>query len=64
MHAASHAGAKILQILIDAGADISAIDDAGFNAMDYAQAAKNEAAIKILKDLGLQSNFDNERGEQ
>jgi len=32
--------------------------------MDYAQAAKNEAAIKILKDLGLQSNFDNERGEQ
>lgn len=58
MHAAAHAGAEILQILSEAGADRYAVDDFGFNAVDYAIANTNKEAMKFLENLGLRSNFN------
>ncbi|MBE3022894.1 MULTISPECIES: ankyrin repeat domain-containing protein [Campylobacter] len=54
MHAASHANVEILELLIKHGADIYAVDELGFNAMDYAIINANEQNIKFLQDLKLE----------
>ena len=58
MHAAAHSGAEILEFLRQSGADIQAVDEAGFNAMDYAVKNGNDAAVGYLKTLNLKPNIE------
>lgn len=53
MHASQHSNPKILEILIQNGADINATDDMGFNALDFAIYGENLENINYLKNLGL-----------
>lgn len=59
MEAARKSDVEILKFLISVGVDLNAVDDAGFNAFDYAIMGKKEANLQYLKALGLKSNFDN-----
>ncbi|MBR8464030.1 ankyrin repeat domain-containing protein [Campylobacter sp. faydin G-24] len=58
MHAAAHADASILALLVSAMVDINLIDEIGFNAMDYAIINGNNNAIEYLKTLGLEPNLN------
>lgn len=58
MHAAAHSGTEILELLRQSGADIQAVDEAGFNAMDYAVKNGNDAAVGYLKTLNLKPNIE------
>lgn len=53
MHASYHANTEILELLVENGADIYALDDLGYNALDYAILGKNvknqEYLSKFLK---------------
>ncbi len=42
MHAAQNSDVQMLKILLRAGANIGAVDDVGYNAMDYAAMGKNK----------------------
>ena len=57
MHAAQHADVEMLKLLIKHGAALSAIDERGFNALDFAVVmAKNKENEAYLKSLGLEQN--------
>ena len=49
MWAGANFRAKILQLLIDRGANAHAQDEAGFSALDHAQRKKRKPAVLMLK---------------
>ena len=57
MSAAGAADVEILQLLIDNGADVQAVDDNGLNALDYAIIGKKEINAQYLRAMGLESNL-------
>ncbi|MDO5046300.1 ankyrin repeat domain-containing protein [Campylobacter sp.] len=59
MEAALNGDVEILELLVENGADINAIDDAGFNALDYARMGKKDINSQYLKTIGLSSNLEN-----
>lgn len=59
MEAASSSDVEIVKFLIAIGVDLNAVDDTGFNAVDYAVLGKQAANVEYLKSLGLKSNFEN-----
>ena len=53
LHAAAHANhAAIIQVLIDAGADVNAMDLQGRTPLDHTEFHKAKAAAKILAACG------------
>jgi ankyrin repeat protein/uncharacterized protein YecT (DUF1311 family) len=54
MHAAQNSDTQMLQMLVNAGAHLSAVDDLGFNALDYAAMAKNKDNEIYLRSIGLE----------
>ncbi|MGZ5028689.1 MAG: ankyrin repeat domain-containing protein [Methylobacter sp.] len=58
MHAAQHANVDMLKLLIKHGANLNAVDERGFNALDFAVVlAKNKENEAYLKSLGLEQNL-------
>ena len=57
MSAAGVADVEILQLLVDNGADVQAVDDNGLNALDYAIIGKKEINAQYLRAMGLESNL-------
>ena len=53
MHAAQHASVDMLQFLISQGAKKDAVDEIGYNILDYAYMEKKEKNIAYLKSIGL-----------
>lgn len=51
MHAAQHSDTKMLQTLINFGANLKAVDDLNFSALDYAKLGKKDENIKFLQVL-------------
>ncbi|EAI4677406.1 ankyrin repeat domain-containing protein [Campylobacter jejuni] len=56
MHAAAYGNVEILKLLISKGANFNAVDDLGFNALDFALAAGKKENADYLKSLGLKAN--------
>lgn len=56
MHAAAYGNVEILKLLISKGANFNAVDDLGFNALDFALAAGKKENVDYLKSLGLKAN--------
>lgn len=56
MHAAAYGNVEILKLLISKGANLNAVDDLGFNALDFALAASKKENADYLKSLGLKAN--------
>ena len=56
MHAASYADVEILKLLVAGGVDIFAVDDLGFNALDFALIADKKENAAYLEKLGLKAN--------
>lgn len=56
MHAAAYGNTEILKLLVQKGVKLFEKDDLGFNALDFALAAKKEENAKYLKSLGLKSS--------
>lgn len=59
MEAAANSDVEILEFLVENGTDINAIDDAGFNALDYARMGKKDINLQYLNSIGLSSNLEN-----
>lgn len=56
MHAAAYGNVEILKLLISKGANLNAVDDLDFNALDFALAAGKKENADYLKSLGLKAN--------
>ncbi len=56
MHAAAYGNVEILKLLISKGANFNAVDDLGFNTLDFALAAGKKENADYLKSLGLKAN--------
>lgn len=56
MHAAAYGNVEILKLLILKGANFNAVDDLGFNALDFALSAGKKENADYLKSLGLKAN--------
>lgn len=56
MHTAAYGNVEILKLLISKGANFNAVDDLGFNALDFALAAGKKENADYLKSLGLKAN--------
>ncbi|EEK3211700.1 hypothetical protein G9040_001200 [Campylobacter jejuni] len=56
MHAAAYGNVEILKLLISKGANFNAVDDLGFNVLDFALAAGKKENADYLKSLGLKAN--------
>ena len=56
MHTAAYGNVEILKLLISKGANFNAVDDLGFNAVDFALAAGKKENADYLKSLGLKAN--------
>lgn len=56
MHAAAYGNVEILKLLISKGANFNAVDDLGFNALDFALSAGKKENADYLKSLGLKAN--------
>lgn len=54
MHAAQHGDIQMVTMLLKAGAQLEAIDDLGFNALDYAALRRSKDNETYLKSLGLE----------
>ncbi|MFL1706297.1 ankyrin repeat domain-containing protein [Campylobacter sp. MOP7] len=59
MEAAANSDVEILEFLVENGVDTDAIDDAGFNAFDYARMGKKDINLQYLNSIGLSSNLEN-----
>lgn len=57
MQAARFSNVEILEFLIDSGADASATDDEGLNALDHAAISHNDINAQYLRSLGLKPNL-------
>ena len=55
MHAAQHADVSILKLLLDRGAAKDAVDAGGWNAADYALAARQDGNAAFLRSIGVRS---------
>lgn len=62
MHAAQNSDLPMVQLLLQAGANQSATDDLGFNALDYAAMGKHPDIETFLKSLGLQYRAPGRQG--
>ncbi len=58
MHAAQHADVDMLKILLNYGANLVAVDDLGFNALDYAIKYHRPENMAFLQSVGLKPNVD------
>lgn len=56
MHATAYGNVEILKLLISKGANFNAVDDLGFNALDFALSAGKKENADYLKSLGLKAN--------
>lgn len=56
MHAAAYGNVEILKLLISKGANFNAVDDLGFNALDFTLSAGKKENADYLKSLGLKAN--------
>lgn len=56
MHAAAYGNVEILKLLISKGANFNAVDDLGFNTLDFALSAGKKENADYLKSLGLKAN--------
>lgn len=56
MHVAAYGNVEILKLLISKGANFNAVDDLGFNALDFALSAGKKENADYLKSLGLKAN--------
>lgn len=56
MHAAAYGNVEILKLLISKGANFNAVDDLGFNALDFALSVGKKENADYLKSLGLKAN--------
>lgn len=56
MHAAAYGNVEILKLLISKGANFNAVDDLGFNGLDFALSAGKKENADYLKSLGLKAN--------
>ncbi|EAJ0688455.1 hypothetical protein CO438_07195 [Campylobacter jejuni] len=56
MHAAAYGNVEILKLLISKGANFNAVDDLGFNALDFVLSAGKKENADYLKSLGLKAN--------
>ena len=57
--------ARVVELIINAGADIDAQDDDGDTALFYAAAgAVNPAVIDVLLEAGADATIENERGKK
>lgn len=56
MHAAAYGNVEILKLLISKGANFNAVNDLGFNALDFALSAGKKENADYLKSLGLKAN--------
>lgn len=56
MHAAAYGNVEILKLLISKGVNFNAVDDLGFNALDFALSAGKKENADYLKSLGLKAN--------
>lgn len=54
MHAAQNSDVQMLKILVQARARLDAVDDLGYNALDYAVLGKNKDNEIYLRSLGLE----------
>lgn len=54
MHAAQHSDIRMITMLLKAGAQLEAIDDMGYNALDYATLQTKTDNEAYLKSLGLE----------
>lgn len=61
-HAAASGDVALIQSLIDAGADISALDEAGETALMHAAHAGQLEAVKALLAAGAAPDFKSEQG--
>ncbi|EGK8068728.1 hypothetical protein IO366_001498 [Campylobacter upsaliensis] len=64
MHAASFSNVAMLKLLVEKKADIFAVDDLGFNALDFALMADKEENAIYLRSLGLKENENLFYGER
>ncbi|SUX17048.1 ankyrin repeat-containing periplasmic protein [Campylobacter upsaliensis] len=64
MHAASFSNVAMLKLLVEKKADIFAVDDLGFNALDFALMADKEENAIYLRSLGLKENENLFYGEK
>ncbi|KAA6224894.1 MULTISPECIES: ankyrin repeat domain-containing protein [unclassified Campylobacter] len=55
MHAAAYGDVEILKLLVENRALLNEVDDLGFNALDFALAAKKDENVKYLSTLGLKA---------
>ena len=62
MHAAQKSSLKIVKFLIANGVDLSASDDLGYNALDYAILGGRDENVQYLRKLGLKATDFNAFG--
>lgn len=61
--AASDGSIDIIQLLLDAGADVNAVDDRGNNALREAALGKHPNVVKLLCEIGANPWHANQDGE-
>jgi hypothetical protein len=49
MYAANRGNVQVVQLLLDAGADVNAVNDKGWNALEVAKKYNQKEVIKLLK---------------
>ncbi|MCR2062989.1 ankyrin repeat domain-containing protein, partial [Campylobacter helveticus] len=64
MHAASYSNVSMLKLLVEKKVDIFAVDDLGFNALDFALMADKQENAAYLRSLGLKENENLFYGER
>ncbi|MFB3884846.1 MAG: ankyrin repeat domain-containing protein [Thermodesulfobacteriota bacterium] len=57
MHAAQHGDPALLQLLLQRGARLDAVDQQGFNAADYARMGDKPENLDYLRSLGLKESM-------
>lgn len=63
MHASLRSNKNIVEFIIKKGGKKEAVDDLGFNALDYAIKADNKEVIRYLKSIGMSANKGEEINE-
>lgn len=58
MHAAQNSDVAMLQLLLENGARLDALDEMGYNAFDYASMGKKDNNVIYLRSLGLKSAIE------
>jgi uncharacterized protein len=61
MHAAQHGNVELLKLLLQRGAKLDSLDEAAFNAFDYARMGNKPENRDYLESLGLKENQPHQR---